>query len=216
MRIIRPATRPHDHDHRGRGWGDYLDGLTATSATPERPSATGTGTASEGSWRAMWRCSTTISRELLRSSPCPPIAWFLSGARSRRGALRLVRCSAMMAAAGAVDETAPMESPETRYARSGAINIAYQVVGEGEFDVVYVPGGVSNVALIWDTPREGPLLREISRFARVIVFDRRGMGMSDRPVGAPDLETRMDDLRAVMDAARSRRAAIFAIGQGCQ
>jgi class 3 adenylate cyclase len=107
-----------------------------------------------------------------------------------------------------------MESPETRYARSGEVNIAYQVAGEGAVDVVYVPGGVSNVALIWSMPREGPLLRELSNFARVIVFDRRGMGMSDRVAGAQDLETRMDDLRAVMDAAGSPRAAIFAIGEG--
>ena len=84
----------------------------------------------------------------------------------------------------------------------------------GDVDLVYVPGGVSNVALLWETPREGPILRELSRFARIIVFDRRGMGMSDRVAGAPELETRMDDLRAVMDAARSPRAAILAIGQG--
>jgi class 3 adenylate cyclase len=119
-----------------------------------------------------------------------------------------------MAALGSVDETANVRAPETHYARSGDVNIAYHVAGSGHVDLVYVPGGVSNVALIWETPREGPLLRELSRFARIIVFDRRGMGMSDRVAGAPELETRMDDLRAVMDAARSPRAAILAIGQG--
>jgi class 3 adenylate cyclase len=112
------------------------------------------------------------------------------------------------------EQTPAIESPQTRYARSGEINIAYQVVGEGDLDVVYVPPGVSNVALIWSMPREGPLLRELSRFARVTVFDKRGTGMSDRVAGAPSLEMRMDDLRAVMDAASLPRAAIFAIGEG--
>ena len=107
-----------------------------------------------------------------------------------------------------------MEPPETQYARNGEVNIAYQVSGDGDVDVVYVPGFVSNVALIWSAPREGPLLRELSRFARLIVFDKRGTGMSDRLAGAPDLETRIDDLRAVMDAAASTRAALFAIGDG--
>jgi class 3 adenylate cyclase len=107
-----------------------------------------------------------------------------------------------------------MEARETRYARSGEVNIAYQIAGNGDVDLVYVPGSVSNVALIWNTPREGPLLRELSGFARVIVFDKRGTGMSDRVEGTTDLETRMDDLRAVMDAAVSPRAAIFAIGAG--
>ena len=95
--------------------------------------------------------------------------------------------------------------PETRYARSGDVNIAFQVVGEGPPDIVYVPGWVSNVELMWDDPGLASFLRRLSSFARLITFDKRGTGVSD-PVpldNLPDFDTRMDDLRAVMDAAGS-------------
>ena len=104
--------------------------------------------------------------------------------------------------------------PETRYARSGDVSIAYQVVGDGPFDVVFVPPTVSHVELGWDV-RGMRLLRErISSFARLIHFDKRGTGMSDRVAGAPTLETRMDDVRAVMDAAGSERAAMIGWSEG--
>ncbi len=107
-----------------------------------------------------------------------------------------------------------MSVPETRYARSGDVSIAYQVAGEGPFDVVVVPGHVSHVELAWENPVVGPTLRRLASFARVIPFDKRGTGMSDRVAGAPPLETRMDDLRAVMDAAGSPRAAVFGTSEG--
>ena len=107
-----------------------------------------------------------------------------------------------------------MEIPETRYAKSGDVSIAYQVVGEGPFDVVLVPGHVSHVELAWENPVVGPVLRRLASFARVITFDKRGTGMSDRAAGIPPLETRMDDLRAVMDAAGSPRAAVFGTSEG--
>jgi pimeloyl-ACP methyl ester carboxylesterase len=109
-----------------------------------------------------------------------------------------------------------MEIPETRYARSGDLNIAYQVVGEGPIDLVYVPGFVSNVELAWEDPSFAAFLRGLAAFARVIVFDKRGTGLSDRvPVhDLPTLEERMDDLRAVMDAAGSARAALFGHSEG--
>jgi class 3 adenylate cyclase len=104
-------------------------------------------------------------------------------------------------------------TPETRYARSGDVSIAYQVVGEGPFDVVLVPS-VSHVELAWTMANHhGEIPRRLASFARLIVFDRRGMGMSDRAVGET-LETRMDDVRAVMDAAGSKRAALFGILDG--
>jgi len=90
--------------------------------------------------------------------------------------------------------------PETRYARSGDISIAYQVVGEGPFDIVNVPGFVSHVELRWAVPSFASILNRLASFSRLILFDKRGTGMSDRVSGAPTLETRMDDLRAVMDA----------------
>ena len=106
--------------------------------------------------------------------------------------------------------------PETRYARSGDVNIAYQVVGDGPTDIVYVPGWVSNIELMWDDPGLASFLRRLSSFARLITFDKRGTGLSD-PVpldNLPDFTTRMDDLRAVMDAAGSRSATIFGHYEG--
>src|SRR5713226_8354059 len=109
-----------------------------------------------------------------------------------------------------------MEIPETRYARSGDVNIAYQVFGVGALDLVYVPGWVSHVEEMWDDPPHAVLLRRLGSFARVIVFDKRGTGLSDRvPIERlPTLEQRMDDVRAVMDAAGSRRAAVFGASEG--
>jgi pimeloyl-ACP methyl ester carboxylesterase/class 3 adenylate cyclase len=104
--------------------------------------------------------------------------------------------------------------PETRYARSGDVNIAYQVLGAGPPDLVFAPGFVSNVELGWTVPGRGDFLRALASFARVIQFDKRGTGMSDRVRDIPTLETRMDDVRAVMDATRSERAALFGVDTG--
>ncbi len=106
--------------------------------------------------------------------------------------------------------------PETRYARSGDVSIAYQMFGAGSVDLVYVPGWVSNIELIWDDPLLSRFFRRLGSFARVITFDKRGTGLSD-PVAVdrlPDFETRMDDLRAVMDAAGFERATIFGHSEG--
>jgi pimeloyl-ACP methyl ester carboxylesterase len=97
---------------------------------------------------------------------------------------------------------------------SGDVAIAYQVVGDGSFDVVVVPGFVSDVELGWGVPFHGEFRRRLASFARLIVFDKRGTGMSDRVAGAPSLETRMDDLRVVMDAAASPRAAVVGLSEG--
>jgi pimeloyl-ACP methyl ester carboxylesterase len=107
-----------------------------------------------------------------------------------------------------------MGVPETRYARSADVTIAYQVVGQGPFDVVLTPGAVSHVELYWDIPRIAALLRGLAEHARVIFFDKRGTGLSDRITGAPTLEERSDDIRAVMDAAGSDRAALFGASEG--
>jgi pimeloyl-ACP methyl ester carboxylesterase len=107
-----------------------------------------------------------------------------------------------------------VEQPETHYATSGGVSIAYQVLGEGPFDIVYVPGFVSHLELRWGVPSFAESLRHLASFSRLILFDKRGTGMSDPVAGAPTLETRMDDLRAVMDAAGSRRAAVVGISEG--
>jgi pimeloyl-ACP methyl ester carboxylesterase len=109
-----------------------------------------------------------------------------------------------------------MHPPSTSYARSGDVNIAYQVVGEGPIDLVYVPGWISNVELMWDEPSHAHVLERLSRFSRLILFDKRGTGLSD-PVPLrelPPLETRMDDVRAVLDAVGSDRAALFGFSEG--
>jgi class 3 adenylate cyclase/pimeloyl-ACP methyl ester carboxylesterase len=103
---------------------------------------------------------------------------------------------------------------ETRYARSGDVSIAYQVTGDGPFDVVHVPGFVSHVELAWHVPGAAAFIRRLSSFCRLIRFDKRGTGMSDRVSGVPTLETRMDDVRAVMDAAGSERAALIGVSEG--
>jgi pimeloyl-ACP methyl ester carboxylesterase len=109
-----------------------------------------------------------------------------------------------------------MIRPATHYARSGELNIAYQVVGDGPFDLVYVPGWVSNLDLMWEEPSYAGLLERFASFSRLILFDKRGTGLSD-PVPfdqLPTLEQRMDDVRAVMDAAGSKRAALLGHSEG--
>jgi pimeloyl-ACP methyl ester carboxylesterase/DNA-binding CsgD family transcriptional regulator len=105
---------------------------------------------------------------------------------------------------------------ETRYALSGEVRIAYQVVGQGSFDLVFVPGFISNLDLHWEDEGYSRLLKRLSAFSRLILFDKRGTGLSDRVDvhHLPSLETRMDDVRAVMDAAGSGRAALLGASEG--
>ena len=101
-----------------------------------------------------------------------------------------------------------------KYARSGDVNIAYQVVGEGPIDLVLVLGWVSHLAYAWELPALAAFYNRLSSFSRLILFDKRGCGMSDRVHPLPTLEQRMDDVRAVMDAAGSERAAVMGISEG--
>lgn len=103
--------------------------------------------------------------------------------------------------------------PITRYARSGDVNIAYQAVGDGPFDLVFVPGAVSHVDLLWDDPDRAGFFGRLASFCRLIVLDKRGTGASD-PGQVGDLETRIDDVRAVMDAVGSARAAVMGVSEG--
>jgi pimeloyl-ACP methyl ester carboxylesterase len=106
--------------------------------------------------------------------------------------------------------------PQTEYARSGDLNIAYQVVGDGPLDLVWVPPWVSHVEEAWEEPACAGFLKRLASFSRLIVFDKRGTGMSDRVPAdrLPTLEERMDDMRAVMDAAGVERAAVFGSSEG--
>jgi pimeloyl-ACP methyl ester carboxylesterase len=106
--------------------------------------------------------------------------------------------------------------PQTRYAKSGGVHIAYQVVGDGPFDLVLIPGLISHVELAWEEPAIARFLRRLASFSRLILFDKRGTGLSD-PVPLnqlPTLEQRMDDVRSVMDAVGSERAALFGVSEG--
>ncbi|MGC2289020.1 MAG: adenylate/guanylate cyclase domain-containing protein [Thermoplasmata archaeon] len=104
--------------------------------------------------------------------------------------------------------------PETRYARSGGVHIAYQVFGRGPRNLIFVPGWVSHIEYAWEEPMFARFLERLGSFSRVVWFDKRGTGLSDRVSGLPILEERMDDLRAVMKAAGMKRAAIFGTSEG--
>ena len=104
--------------------------------------------------------------------------------------------------------------PVTRYAKSGEVNIAYQVFGEGPFNLVFAPPFVSNIENYWDAPDFARWLLRLGSYARVVMLDKRGTGMSDRVAELPGLDQRMDDLRAVMDAAGMDQAALLGISEG--
>jgi pimeloyl-ACP methyl ester carboxylesterase len=105
--------------------------------------------------------------------------------------------------------------PETRYALSGDVNIAYQVMGDGPMDIIMVPGFVSHVEFMHELAGYTAFLRRLSTFAHVVTFDKRGQRLPDRISGAPTLEQRMDDVRAVMDGIGSLRAVIVGFSEGC-
>ena len=97
-----------------------------------------------------------------------------------------------------------------RYAKSGTLNLAYQVVGEGPVDLVFVPGFVSHLDAAWEDPRLSRFLFRLASFSRLILFDKRGIGMSDSGPGLPSVQDRVDDLLAVLDAAASNQATLLA------
>ena len=110
-----------------------------------------------------------------------------------------------------------MNPPQVKYAKAAdGVHIAYQVVGEGPVDLVWVMGWTSNIEAMWEEPNLARFLSKLASFSRLILFDKRGMGMSDRVSDAqlPSLETRMDDVRAVMDAAGSERAVVYGVSEG--
>jgi pimeloyl-ACP methyl ester carboxylesterase/class 3 adenylate cyclase len=109
---------------------------------------------------------------------------------------------------------ADFQLPETRYAQSGDVSIAYQVMGDGPIDLIMVPGFISHIEFQHELTGYTAFLRRLSSFARVVTFDKRGQGLSDRMAGAPSLEVRMDDVRAVMDTIGSRRAALIGFSEG--
>ena len=105
-------------------------------------------------------------------------------------------------------------NPETRYTNAGSVTIAYQILGSGPVDIVLVPGWVSNIDIFWEEPRVARFLRRIASYSRLILFDKRGTGMSDRVTDTPTLEERIEDVQAVMDAVGSKRATLIGYSEG--
>ena len=108
----------------------------------------------------------------------------------------------------------PFQLPETRYARSGNVSIAYQVMGDGPIDLIMVPGLLSHIEFFHELAGYTDFLHRLAAFARVISFDKRGQGLSDRVAGSPTLDERMDDLDAVMTALGISRAALLWLFRG--
>jgi len=104
--------------------------------------------------------------------------------------------------------------PETQFTAVGDISIAYQVVGDGPFDLVYAPGWLSNLEYAWESPHYTDFMTKLGRFCRVLIFDKRGTGLSERDVGFPTLEQRAEDITAVLDAVGSEEAALFGLSEG--
>jgi pimeloyl-ACP methyl ester carboxylesterase/AraC-like DNA-binding protein len=104
--------------------------------------------------------------------------------------------------------------PKTRYTKSGDFNIAYQVIGKGSIDILYIPGWVSNIDMMWSEPRLAAFLTRLSLFARLIIFDKRGTGLSDRSDDYSTMEERIDDINAVLDATNSKKAFLFSHSEG--
>ena len=107
------------------------------------------------------------------------------------------------------------DPPETRYAKADdGVHIAYQVFGDGPIDVVVIPGFISHLDLVWEDPGLAGALERLGSFARVVAFDKRGTGMSDRAERLPDMDRRMLDIGAVMDAVGCPQAALFGVSEG--
>lgn len=98
---------------------------------------------------------------------------------------------------------------EVKYAKSGDVHVAYQVVGNGPTDLVLGFSGISQLEVMWEEPSLVRMFRQLVEFTRLILFDKRGVGLSDRSVGIPTLGDRMDDIRAVLDAVGSQRTVLF-------
>ncbi len=146
--------------------------------------------------------------------PGAPVGTPAATSMSAPGAATAAASASSAAAVSRLVLPATVDVPETRYARSGDVNIAYQVVGDGPFDLVFVMGWVSHLEYFWAEPSFARFLRRLASFSRLILFDKRGTGLSDRVTALPTLEQRMDDVRAVMDAVGSERAALLGVSEG--
>ncbi|MGX5850199.1 alpha/beta fold hydrolase [Mesorhizobium sp. PL10] len=156
-------------------------------------------------------CRTALQRDL-KLQPEPETRQLFETLRTRR-----TIAQARTGTTDSDDATGFSEQParpQTRYVKSAGVNIAYQVTGDGPIDLIYVSGWVSNLDLAWESPRLAHVLRRLGSFSRLIRMDKRGTGLSDRNVGLPTLEERMEDMRAVLDAVGSKRTVLFGTSEG--
>ena len=171
-------------------------------------------------------CRDALQREL-GLQPAPETRRLYEDLRARRissgKAARADRESGtLLDPAGSSREEAAVRSqldseaarPQTHYVKSAGCNIAYQVTGDGPVDMIYVPGWVSNLDYLWASPRVTHVFKRLGSFCRLVLCDKRGTGLSDRNVGFPTLEQRMEDVRAVLDAVGSKRTVVFGSSEG--
>ncbi|TRC93653.1 alpha/beta fold hydrolase [Mesorhizobium sp. WSM4303] len=156
-------------------------------------------------------CRTALQRDL-KLQPEPETRQLFETLRTRRTIAQARPPTAD--ADDATDFSHQTARPQTRYVKSAGVNIAYQVTGDGPIDLIYVSGWVSNLDLAWESPRLSHVLRRLGSFSRLIRMDKRGTGLSDRNVGLPTLEERMEDMRAVLDAVGSKRTVLFGSSEG--
>lgn len=155
-----------------------------------------------------------LRRTLGKSLGGPPYIETVSKSGYRFVAAVRIRPSPAAKAAGALPTA--VEIPKTRYALSGDVHVAYHVLGNGPIDLVFVPGWITHLEYGWQQPKVAHFFRRLAAFSRLILFDKRGTGLSDRVAEYPTLQDRMDDVRAVMEAVGSERAALFGMSEGGQ
>ena len=173
------------------------------------------------------RAAVSVARHRRDRASAENLARILSGFSEGERAPDMVAARAILSELGMDAPAPPRSTPfvtapvapaepraPIRYAQSDGLSIAYQVTGGAAVDLLLVPGFVSHLEKDWEEPRHAHFLDRLGSFSRLVRFDKRGTGLSDRPEGLPDLETRMDDLRAVMDAAGSERSVVFGCSEG--
>jgi DNA-binding SARP family transcriptional activator len=163
----------------------------------------------ERALRAYERCRAALL-EALGTTPTPETAATHAAILRREDPWTLIAS----AAASSELPAAPPGSTATRYAHNGEVGLAYQTLGDGPLDIVFVPGFISHVEAAWEDPTYASFMRRLARDARLVIFDKRGTGLSDAVVEWPTLAQRVDDMTAVMDAAGSERAVVFGVSEG--
>src|SRR3990172_8404429 len=208
------------------GWAPVSIRMSASERRVTIPQATLRSTSSTS--RRGWNGSASVARSPTSLATASTLCSMSSTTSRRASSCRSpswTTCTSLASAtAGSLSTSSTRNArpgsdviPETHYAKTAdGVHVPYQVAGEGPVDLVFVMGWATNIEAMWDEPNFARLLRRLAGFSRLILFDKRGLGLSDRVPDdrLPSLETRMDDVRAVMDAAASERAVVFGVSEG--